>query len=82
MAVADAGHGDASKFAARARAARPVELRGIEFYALALAMESRFRHLYSGQHEQKKQANAIPRTTDKGSTNCEMIWNGAQQKPW
>ena len=72
------------KFAARARA-RVVELCGarwLEFYALALAMESRFRHLYSGQHEQKKQPNAVPSTTDRGSTNCEMIWNGAQQKPW
>ena len=45
-------------------------------------MESRFRHLYSGQHEQKKQPNAVPRTTDKGRISCEMIWNGAQQKPW
>ena len=54
----------------------------LEFYALALAMESRFRHLYSGQHEQKKQPNAVPNTTDKGRTSCEMIWNGAQQKPW
>ena len=70
---ADAGHGD-DKFAALSERARGRENRRggaapWEFYALALAMESRFRHLYSGQHEQKKQPNAVPSTTDKGSTS-------------